>query len=138
MRSFSLLDTYDPSANSTRYPYKESILMISPADAALRSAAVCLGQYDGKHRRLERVKASSNRQRPAGACPGRSGSDCPDAVWSANRDGLVAAAVARCGRALLLEALAAVNRLVVPRLEGDFRLLAAGRADGRIHLAGSG
>src|SRR5215207_11459565 len=77
-------------------------------------------------------------QRPAGACPGRSSSDSPGAVWSANWNGLVAAAVARCGRTLLLEALAAIDRLVVPRLEGDFRLLAAGRAHGRIHLARSG
>src|SRR5215204_736757 len=59
------------------------------------------------------------------------------AVWTANRNGLVAAAVARCGRALLLEALTAVDRLVVPWLEGDFRLLTAGRAHSRIHLARS-
>src|SRR5687767_7092573 len=98
MRSFSLLDTYDPSANSTGYPYKESISMISLA---------------------------INDDRPGHAPAGQA--QTPGAVWSANRDGLVAAAVARCRRALLLEALAAVNRLVVPRLEGDFRLLAAGR-----------
>jgi hypothetical protein len=78
------------------------------------------------------------RQRPAGACPGRSSLDCPDAVSTAEREGLVAAAVAGRRRALFLEAFAAVDRLVVPRLEGDFSLLAAGRAHGRIHLARSG
>src|SRR5688572_13811469 len=62
----------------------------------------------------------------------------PGEVRSANRDGLVAAAVARCRRALLLEALPAVNRLVVARLEGDFGLLATGRAHCRVHLARSG
>ena len=70
--------------------------------------------------------------------PAGQAQDFPDAVLPANWNGLVAAAVARCGRALLLEALAAINRLVVPRLEGDFRLLAAGGADGRIHLARPG
>jgi hypothetical protein len=50
---------------------------------------------------------------------------------------LVAAAVARRGGALLLEALPAVDRLVVARLEGDFRLLAACRANSRVHLARS-
>src|SRR5688500_3111996 len=62
----------------------------------------------------------------------------PATVWSANWDGLVAAAVARCRRALLLEALPAVHRLVVARLEGDFGLLATGRAHCRVHLARSG
>lgn len=43
--------------------------------------------------------------------------------------------VAVAGRALLLIAVAAVDRLVAPRLEGNFRLHAAGRANSREHLA---
>ena len=48
--------------------------------------------------------------------------------------GLVVAAVARLGNAARLEALAAVDRLVGARLEGDFRLLATARANRRVHL----
>ncbi len=46
-----------------------------------------------------------------------------------------AVAVASVGRAAILEALAAVDRLVRAGLEGDFRLLAARGADSRVHLA---
>lgn len=51
---------------------------------------------------------------------------------------LVAAPIARRGRAAQLEALAAVDRLVVARLEGDFCVLATLRANSRIHLARTG
>ena len=70
--------------------------------------------------------------------PGRSVSVALVAAMAASQDDLVAAAVARSGGAPLLEALPAVDRLVIPRLEGDFRLLATGRANGRVHLARPG
>src|SRR5215217_8310990 len=138
MHSFSLLDTYDPSANSTGYPYKESILMVSLARRLTVDGGVPLRVESAELARAQPANSSPIRQRPAGACPGRSSLDCPNAVSTAEREGLVAAAVAGRRRALLLEAFAAVDRLVVPRLEGDFSLLAAGRAHGRIHLARSG
>src|ERR671916_798527 len=104
MRSFSLLDTYDPSANSTGYPYKESIMMTSPLGVAPGSAAVFPGQPSSRstHALSPPTPVEIGNDRP-GLCPGRSGSDFPDAVRTANWDGLVAAAVARCRRALLLE-----------------------------------
>src|SRR5829696_2385094 len=107
MRSFSVLDTYDPSANSTGSPYKESIMMTSPVGVAPALAAVFPSQPGSRSANAlsppKPVQIGNDRP---GYSPGRSGSDFPDAVWSANWDGLVAAAVARCGRALLLEALA--------------------------------
>lgn len=60
------------------------------------------------------------------------------ADWSALANCLVPATVARRGRAAELEALTAVDRLVVARLEGHFRVLATLRADGRVHLARAG
>src|SRR3954462_1293252 len=48
---------------------------------------------------------------------------------------LVAVPVARRGRAPQLEALTAVNRLVVARLERNFRLLATLGANRRVKLA---
>src|SRR5918998_1727200 len=135
MRSFSLLDTYDPSANSTGYPYKESILMKSPLGVPSGAGAVCLSPPSSRGgkgpRPISAVQIASDRP---GHIPAGQAQDVPDAVWPANWDRLVAAAIARCGRALLLEALTAVDRLVVPRLEGNFRLLAAGGANSWVHL----
>ena len=52
MRSFSLLDTYDPSANSTRYPYKESILIDLTGQGLCASGEGAEDEGDGALRLL--------------------------------------------------------------------------------------
>ena len=80
MRSFSVPDTYNPCVNTTGYPYKESKFMLSlPASRLL-----------DKRRCAE--KTMTGRE-----SPGRSTSVALIAATAANRDDLVAAAVAGRG-----------------------------------------
>jgi hypothetical protein len=72
MHSFSLLDTYDPSVNSTGYPYKESILMVSLAGASqLMAAYLCEWSRQSLHTLSPLIEAQLGNDRPGHAPAGQ-------------------------------------------------------------------